>query len=67
MIRHTQTICLQQTANCLSVFDHFVGLAHKGLTLIWMGFLGVCFEVVVGGGIKLPPHCLKPGNFKFGT
>ena len=26
----TQTICLQQTMNCLSVFDHFVGLRLKG-------------------------------------
>ena len=24
------------------------------LTLIWVGFLGVCFEVA-GGGVKLPP------------
>ena len=21
--------------NCLSVFDHFLGLAYKGLTVIW--------------------------------
>ena len=25
------------------------------LTLIWVGFLGVRFEVVEGGGVKLPP------------
>ena len=29
MVKHTQTI----RRNCLSVFDHFVGLALKGL--IW--------------------------------
>ena len=37
MVKHTQTIrrqfvCLsRQFPNCLSVFDHFVGLAVKGL------------------------------------
>ena len=32
MVKHTQTICWQQPTNFLSVFDHFVGLARKGLT-----------------------------------
>ena len=27
----TQTICWQQPTNCLSLFDHFVGLGLKGL------------------------------------
>ena len=31
MAKHTQTICRQQPTNCLSVFNHFVGLALKGL------------------------------------
>ena len=31
MVKHTQTICRQQPTNCLSVFDHFVGLPLKGL------------------------------------
>ena len=31
MAKHSQTIRQQQTTNCLSVFDHFVGLALKGL------------------------------------
>ena len=31
MVKQTQTICQQKTTNCLSVFDHFVGLAFKGL------------------------------------
>ena len=31
MVKHTQTICRLLQANCLSVFDHFVGLALKGL------------------------------------
>ena len=33
MVKHTQTNRRQQPMNCLSVFDHFVGLAIKGLTL----------------------------------
>ena len=31
MVKHTQTIHLQQLTHCLSVFGHFVRLAIKGL------------------------------------
>ena len=31
MIKHTQTIRRLLPTNCLSVFDHFAGLALKGL------------------------------------
>ena len=31
MVKHTETIRRQQLTNCLSVFDHFVGLALKWL------------------------------------
>ena len=31
MIKHVQTIRRQQLTNCLSVFEHFVWLALKGL------------------------------------
>ena len=31
MVKHTQTIRRQEPTNCLSVFDHFVGLALNGL------------------------------------
>ena len=31
MVKHTQTIHRQQPTNCLSVFNHFVGLALKRL------------------------------------
>ena len=50
MIKHTETILRQQPSNCLSVFDHFVGLALEGLTYInyvktkekgWLGFKGI--------------------------
>ena len=39
MVRQTQTIRRQQQTNCLSVFDHFVGLALKGLNLLKTHFL----------------------------
>ena len=31
MVKQAQTIRQQRPTNCLSVFDHFVGLALKGL------------------------------------
>ena len=31
MVKHTQTIRRQSPTNCLSVLDHFVELALKGL------------------------------------
>ena len=34
MVKHTQTIRRQQPTNCLSVFDHFAGLALKGLSYL---------------------------------
>ena len=33
MVKHTQTIRRFSPTNYLSVFDHFVGLAFKGLIL----------------------------------
>ena len=33
MVKDAETILRQQPTNCLSVFDHFGGLAHKGLKL----------------------------------
>ena len=33
MVKHTQTIRRQQLTNCLSVFDHFEGLALKSLRI----------------------------------
>ena len=32
-VKHTQTICRRQPKRCLGVFDHFVVLALKGLSL----------------------------------
>ena len=34
MVKHTQTIRRIFPTNCLSVFDHFVGLALKGLSTL---------------------------------
>ena len=34
MVRHNQAIRWLLLTNCLRVFDHFVGLALKGLNLI---------------------------------
>ena len=34
MVKHTQTVHRQQPTNCLSMFDHFVGLALKELTYV---------------------------------
>ena len=38
MVKHTQSIRRQQPKNCLSVSDHFVGLALKGLNLVFEHF-----------------------------
>ena len=33
MVKHTQTIRRPQPANCLTLFDHFVGLTPRELRL----------------------------------
>ena len=38
MVEHIQTIRRQKLANCLSVFDNFVGLVLKALRLINQGY-----------------------------
>ena len=37
MIKHTKTIRGQQLNNCLRVFDHFVGMALEGLSILQKG------------------------------
>ena len=44
MVKHAQAIFRQQPTTCLSVFDHFVKLAFKGLRI---------YELVAGGLIRL--------------
>ena len=43
MVKHTQTVCQEQPTNCLSVFDHFMGLGLKGLLWETMDQLGKVF------------------------
>ena len=43
MDKHIQTICRLLPTNYLSVFDHFVGLALKGLTNYRAQAAGRCF------------------------
>ena len=40
MVKYTQTILWQKPTNCVSIFDHFLGLAFKGISL----FTGICFK-----------------------
>ena len=53
MVKHTQTIRRLLPANCLSVFDHFVGLALKELKKQLLKIvLGIAFLMVVDNLIK---------------
>ena len=46
MVKHTQTIRRLFAMNSLSVFDHFVGLALKGLKLSMQGmYYTGCFHI----------------------
>ena len=51
MIKHTQTIRWQQPTNCLSVFDHLVGLALKELW-DYGSWKSLCLD-----------SCYSPGNW----
>ena len=42
MFKYTQAIRRQKPTNCLSVFDHFVGLALKRLRPVWIFLLAFC-------------------------
>ena len=46
MDKHTQTIRRNLSTNCMSVFDHFVGLALKGLTIFSEIILFYVTEVI---------------------
>ena len=45
MVEHTQTIRRLLQTNCLSVFDHFVGLALKGLIKIFLNFYMIIEQI----------------------
>ena len=57
MVKQTQKIRWQQSANCLSVFDHFVGLP----SLCWIAY-GQIIHLFVEG--LLPPIGTTPLCFK---
>ena len=63
MVEHTQTIRWLLPADCLSVFDHFVGLAFKGLHVIVFVYNGIkqslfYLEKMNKREIKLMSTCL---------
>ena len=49
----TQTIRWQQPKNCLRVFDHFVGLALKGLIFVHSVFEKLSYRTLVNYAKKL--------------
>ena len=55
MVKHAQFVGNLPT-NCLGVFDHFLGLALKGLTWTWNNFLGVVFGKSYHQINKFPLH-----------
>ena len=67
MVKHTQTIHWQEARSCLSVFDHFVGLALKALLASdaveasisdqWLNFLGTVVIPNWIGGVKNIYYC----------
>ena len=55
MVKHTQTVCRLLRTNCLSVFDHFVGMTVKGLKsdiveintyIYWIRWISVEINIV---------------------
>ena len=53
MVKHNQTIRWQKPTNCLSVFDHFLGLALKGLKTVKLR--GIIFQTNI---LHKPPRKL---------
>ena len=51
IVKHTQII-RRLLPNCLSLFDHFVGLALKGLRDTWN-------SMIASGNQLLPTNCLS--------
>ena len=60
MVKHTQTIRQQQLTNCLSLFDHFVGLGLKELMYIFQDvsqYFEIHFHVKLNYiRTKISPH-----------
>ena len=47
MVKHTQNIHRQLSTNCLSVFDHFVGLTIKGLRITLILAIHVALQLKI--------------------
>ena len=66
MVKHTQTIRRQEPTNCLSVLDHFAGLALKGLYNHFFQILNPLHETVIEKQFKITitdehysPQCIS--------
>ena len=53
MVKYSQTICWLLPTNCLSVFDHFVGFALKGLGLLHSNILGLMIQITSNFALAL--------------
>ena len=60
MVKHTQTVCRQEPTNCLSVFNHFVGLTLKRLSEF------ICCRIACTSGLGTYVHfCLAVSKHAF--
>ena len=57
MVKHTQTIRREFPTNCLSVFDHFVILALKGLRF---DFTLIIYKLFLMVTPQFQPRALSP-------
>ena len=57
MVKHTQTIRPLLPTNCLSVFDHFVGLTLKELTWGYINFSNLCYFVMMTSVYQINLTC----------
>ena len=64
MVQHTQTIRPQQPTNCLSIFDHFVGLSPEGLILS-TETLNYFLVMLLNSHINFPATVQPLGCFDF--
>ena len=58
MVKHTQTICCLLPTNFLSVFDHFVGLKHKGLSYNLVNPFGPSYHLWRNRSDEVPAEML---------
>ena len=61
MVKQTYTICLLLQANCVSVFDHFVGLVFKGLKVEHSYSANYILQVTITTTNYFTPWTIKDG------